>query len=190
MDLLHRRFPAVTDRSQRRYAAAPGAAAVSGVRLNQIGRDARGLVPAEARTATLERLTDHLLDLVDVETGRSAVRRVVNADDVAGRFPDDGLPDLLVEWDDRGRSNMLYSPPLGLLPSPSATVRTGDHREGGGLLIAHGPGIAPINLTGIAPEDIAPTIAALCGVSLRDVDGHVVQDLVSGRAPASASARR
>ena len=182
--------PPIADRSQRRYAAAPGAAAVSGVRLNQIGRDAQGLVPAEARTATLELVTDHLLDLVDVETGRSAVRRVVNADDVAGRFPDDGLPDLLVEWDDHGRGDTLYSPRLGLLASPSATVRSGDHREGGGLFIAHGPGIAPATLTGIAPEDIAPTIAALCGVSLRDVDGQIVHDLVNERAPASASARR
>jgi predicted AlkP superfamily phosphohydrolase/phosphomutase len=182
--------PPIADRSRRRYAAAPGAAAVSGVRLNQIGRDAQGLVPAADRAATLELVTDHLLDLVDVETGRSAVQRVVNADDVAGGFPDDGLPDLLVEWDDRGRGNTLYSPGLGLLPFPSTTVRTGDHRAGGGLLIAHGPGVAPITLTGIAPEDIAPTIAALCGVLLRDVDGQPVHELVNERALASESARR
>ncbi len=181
--------PPIADRASRPYAGAPGAAAVAGVRLNQVGREARGIVRAEDRAATLRLLTDQLLDLVDLDTGRSAVRRVVAADDAPGSFPDDGQPDLLVEWDDRAVGGVLYSPAVGIVTAVTTTARTGDHREGGGLLVAHGPGITPsAKRPNVGPEDVAPTIAALCGVTLRDVDGRPVRALLSADARASSSA--
>jgi predicted AlkP superfamily phosphohydrolase/phosphomutase len=163
---------------------------VTGIRLNQLGREARGLVPFDARQATLKRLSEHVLDLVDVETGRSAVRGVVRADDLAGNFADDGLADLLVEWDDHGRGHAMYSPALGLIPGSITTARSGDHREGGGLMVVRGTGITSQQLSGVAPEDLAPTIAALCGVSLTGIDGQPVDALLSRHAPASVSTPR
>jgi predicted AlkP superfamily phosphohydrolase/phosphomutase len=183
--------PPIADRAERPYAVAPGAESVSGVRLNQVGREARGVVRAEDRAATMRMITEQLLDLVDVECGVSAVRRVVNADEVVGDFPADGQADLLVEWNDSARGRLLYAPRLGIIPALATNARTGDHREGGGLVVVHGPGIPPTNARPhLAAEDVAPTIASLCGVSLRDVDGRPADELLSAAARTSSSALR
>jgi predicted AlkP superfamily phosphohydrolase/phosphomutase len=181
----------VPDRAERRFSVMPGAAAVTGIRLNQVGREARGIIPAAERAATLCRLRTELLDLVDLTSGRSAVRRVVDADSVPGGFPDEGYADLFVEWSMLGPARVLYSPTVGIVATTATTARTGDHREGGGLMLARGPGVrAGTRGSGIAPEDIAPTIAALCGVALDGVDGHPIATVLSAAATPSAPAHR
>jgi hypothetical protein len=88
------------------------------------------------------------------------------------------LPDLLVEWDWEAPVRSVWSRRLGRIDAEYSGVRTGDHRPGG-LLLVRGPGVAPGRIPPVAITDIAPTVAALLGVRLDDVDGHAIPGLAS-----------
>ena len=61
---------------------------------------------------------------------------------------------------------------IGRIEQRSVGNRTGDHR-GDGALFLRGPGIpAGARERPVAVTDIAPTLAALLGVALHDVDGR------------------
>lgn len=184
--LVARRGEAAPERAgdwpARPYFAVPYSSLHGGVRLNQVGREAHGLVPPDDRRAVLATVTEELLDLVNVTTGTPAVRRVLRSEDTAGDFARDGFPDLLVEWDRSGPVDTVYSPTVGLVSAPRQLARTGDHRDCG-LVLAEGPGIREnVHLAGVPAEHIAPTIAALLGCDLAEADGQPLSELL-GSAP-------
>jgi predicted AlkP superfamily phosphohydrolase/phosphomutase len=150
-----------------------------GIRINLAGREPRGVV---ARGPQLERvcaeLAAELGALVNLETGRPLVKRVLRtAEHYAGEHLD-ALPDLMVEWDREFPIRRIHSPALGTIEGEFKGRRTGDHKPDG-LLMAAGPGIRPGRLdANVSVMDIAPTLAARLGVALGDVDGAPIQSLL------------
>jgi predicted AlkP superfamily phosphohydrolase/phosphomutase len=163
----------------RRYFAVHNNEPYGGIRLNLIGREPKGRVAAGAAfDAVCAELTRELLAIVNTETGDPLVRRVLRTRDVYEGERLDHLPDLLVEWNWDAPIRSIASPTIGRMERTYRWVRTGDHRPPG-LLIARGPGIAPGRIDPVDVTDIGPTVAALLGVGLADVDGHVIERIAT-----------
>ena len=149
------------------------------VRINQIGREPHGRVPPGAQcTAFAEQLTQDLMQLT-TDTGEPVVRRVLRSAELYDGALLGTLPDLLIEWNREKPISCVYSPKIGTIRGRFAGLRTGDHKPDG-LLFALGPSIQPGRLKqAISVMDFAPTIAALLGVPLPDVDGRVIAPLAA-----------
>jgi hypothetical protein len=105
------------------------------------------------------------------------------------------LPDLLVEWSDRtamgstalaggaGARVIARSPRIGTIVGANEYGRSGEHRPGG-WFVATGPGV----LAGRVQRepsllDLAPTFGAVLGVSLPNVEGMPIAEIVRAIAP-------
>jgi predicted AlkP superfamily phosphohydrolase/phosphomutase len=163
----------------RRWYQVAGNTSVGAVRFNLAGRESQGKVaPGREYEQMCHELERALLDVIDIDTGRPLVRRVVPAAEVYDRTPDDRLPDLFVEWNRDKLIERVWSPLVGTVVAPYANWRTGDHHDRG-VMIARGPGIAPgRRTTPMTLMDVAPTVAAAVGVELHDVDGVARRDLL------------
>jgi predicted AlkP superfamily phosphohydrolase/phosphomutase len=163
----------------------PGNTTVAPIRLNIEGRERSGVLRRGPELdALVDRLEADLRRIVNLDTGRPAVRAVVRADDVLERRDDDALPDLFVEWDRSAPIERVWSPATGTIAVPYENWRTGDHNDRG-LVVVRGPGVGP----GRRPSpmslvDVAPTICAALGAPMA-TDGAVHQDLL----PTSPAAR-
>jgi predicted AlkP superfamily phosphohydrolase/phosphomutase len=166
--------------------------AVSGIRLNLIGREPRGLVQSgePARTFCNE-LESDLLAIRDERTGRPLIRRVLRTDQLYVGPHRGELPDLLVEWSDdvatgssalangRGATVRASSAKIGTVQGVNDYGRTGEHRPGG-WLVAAGPGIPHARLArDVSLLDLAPTFTRMLGVDLPGAEGRVIQELMS-----------
>ncbi len=181
-----RRWIAATsfDRT-RRYFQIPNNDVVSGIRVNVAGREPHGRVqPGPEYDALCAELTRELLALINPATAQPAVRAVVRTDDLYRGPQRDHLPDLLVEWDRTAPIRSLHSARVGTVQGASIAPRTGDH-VAEGLFFARGPFVRPGPLAhSVSIMDFAPTIAALLGVTLPDVDGSPIAALLrSGHEP-------
>jgi predicted AlkP superfamily phosphohydrolase/phosphomutase len=177
------------DRS-RCFALANGLA-VSGIRLNLIGREPRGvLAPGAEADRFVEILERDLLAIVDDTTGAPLVRAVRRTRDLYTGEHLDALPDLLVEWSEGvangstalangvGARVIARSAKIGKIAGANDYARSGEHRPGG-WLVAAGPGIAHGRLAHEpALVDLAPTIARMLGVHMTGVDGEPIAELV------------
>lgn len=171
--------------ADRRWYQVPNNTAVGAVRFNVIGREGQGLVHRDEIPRLTEELRAALLEVVNVDSGRPAARRVVPSDEVLERTPDDPFPDVFVEWDRDGPIERVWSPRIGTVVAPYDHWRTGHHHDRG-LLIVHGPGVTPGHRAEpMDLEDIAPTFSAVVGVELADVDGVVRHDVL-GASPTTA----
>jgi len=165
---------------------------ISGLRLNQIGREPAGLIrPGEEADAFCGQLAEDLLAIEDADSGVRMVRRVLRTRDLCdGEFLDH-LPDLIVEWNPEHRLGSatcgnpagsrvrLRSPRIGVVEGVNDYVRTGDHRPDG-LFVATGPGIRPGHVADVVSVmDFAPTFCALLGVSMHDVDGRAIAPILN-----------
>jgi predicted AlkP superfamily phosphohydrolase/phosphomutase len=166
-------------RRSRRFFPILGNTAVGAVRFNVVGRESHGLVtPGAEFEALRDALTQELLTIVDLDSGRPFVTSVVRADDVLTRFAGDRFPDLFVEWERTSLPERLSSPTIGEIRSPYRHWRSGDHHRGG-VFTVRAPGVTPGRRS--EPMDLvdsAPTIAALLGVELPGVDGRPRLDLL------------
>lgn len=147
------------------------------VRFNRRDREPAGVLGPEIERHAAEWLMDELRRLVNVDTGRPAIEATYLTDDLYRRRPEDGLPDLIVEWQRSAPIERVWSPTVGLVAAPYVGVRTGDHDRFGELHVL-GPGIRGGRVGNIRGIDLAPTIAAAAGVHLADRDGRVVDELV------------
>ncbi len=172
----------------------PNGQAVGGIRLNLVGREPHGVLqPGTEAEAFTEWLIAAFLDVVNADTGRPLIRRVLRtASHYSGELLH-VLPDLLVEWDDeRPTGNTALaggaaatvrasSPLIGTIERANEYVRTGEHRPGG-WLVAAGPDIAVGRLAEPARLiDLAPTFTAMLGVTLDDCDGQPIAALLPRR---------
>ena len=169
-----------TQGPERLWFQAPNNTVSGGIRLNVVGREGAGRIPAEERRRTAEWLRDELLQIVNLDTCRPAIREVLLTDEVLERPVSDALPDLLIEWDHTAMIERIWSPAIGSLARAYTHWRTGDHtREG--LLAVAGEGIAAGVRPGVLETvDIAPTVAATIGEELPGVDGRPRLDLLDG----------
>jgi predicted AlkP superfamily phosphohydrolase/phosphomutase len=143
---------------------------VGGVRLNLQGRESAGLIPADEADAVLVWLERKLSRLVNVSSGRAAVRRfyrndaLLQTDAVAGEV-DPCLPDLYIEWDRSQQIEHVWSPSTGSIRHPSTIWRTGDHWRRGAMLVA-GPGVTPGQHPRVDATRVVPSLARLLGIPL------------------------
>jgi predicted AlkP superfamily phosphohydrolase/phosphomutase len=184
---LHRRvrqrvgqtFPTAGVEGSAAFWDVPNNDVYGGIRINLAGREPRGTVHRGAELDRLcARLADELHGLVNLETGRPLVRRVLRTAEIYTGEHLDALPDLMVEWDRESPIRRIHSPSLGTIEGEFQGRRTGDHRNEG-LLLAAGPGIRPGRIDAeVSVMDVAPTLAAHCGVALPGVDGVPIPSLV------------
>jgi predicted AlkP superfamily phosphohydrolase/phosphomutase len=136
------------------------------VRINLTGRDPAGMVaPGREYEALCQTLTQELLALENVATGRPAVEWVRRASELYQGANLNDLPDLFIEWDHTTPITAVRSPRIGTVSRPFVESRTGDHRQGG-LLVGAGPsfGVGEVGAQ-IRTEDIGPTILDFFGVA-------------------------
>ena len=144
--------------------------AVGGLRLNLVGREPEGQVTPGAEAAALEdEIERELLAIVNKDTGRRLIRRVLRTRDNHQGEHLDTLPDLLVEWDPehvvgaqpladgRGATVRAHSPRLGDLEGTNTYGRSGENRPEGwfvatGGRAAQGRETAPPPLVRLAAE--------------------------------------
>jgi predicted AlkP superfamily phosphohydrolase/phosphomutase len=165
--------------------------AVGGIRFNLVGREPAGLVRrGEEMDALCDLLERELLEIRDLETGKSVVAGVTRTRDLYEGEHLDLLPDLLVEWNpelplgsaNAGRAGSgrmrIGSEAIGVVEGENRYCRTGEHRPEG-LFVAVGGGIKPgrIERT-VSIMDFAPTFTRMLGVDLPNVDGKPVEELL------------
>jgi predicted AlkP superfamily phosphohydrolase/phosphomutase len=145
------------------------------IRVNLAGREPQGRVmPGVDYEDFCRRLGDDLLALVNADSGAPAVRRVLRTAEIYDGPRLGMLPDLLVEWNTGAALDAVRSPRLVTICKPYRGPRTGHHRREG-FFLCRGPAIEPGTLA--APVDlidVAPTIAALLGVELGEIDGRPI----------------
>ncbi len=173
-------------RSRRKCFAIPSNGDCGGIRINLVGREPNGQIhPGAEYDAFCDQLRRDLLEIVDPETGEPIVRDVVGYEEKypPGLFCEDlyngeylsDRADLLVDWN-KASFRFVESVKFGRLENTSQNSRRGDHRDFG-LVMARGPGIRPGRLSHAVPvTDMAPTFAAIEGVSFQGVDGAPVPE--------------
>lgn len=169
----------VGDRARRRAFAVPHNEIAGAVRLNIVGRERDGLVDPGDVDAYVERLTQSLLALRNVETGDPVVARVslVRNESHGDRL--DHLPDLFVVWNRSHAINGVTSDEVGEIRKADSKSRTGDHSPDSAFF-AIGPRVRPGRVDGTSIYDFAPSILALLGVEPHRSDGKIIDGLVGG----------
>ena len=167
-------------KAERRYFEVQVDGASGGVRINLKGREAQGKVEPAEYDEVCRSLTRDLLDVVNADTGKPLVARVLRTAEVyPGPFVQ-RMPDLLLEWNRERPIVRVSSPKIATVTHPRPSLRSGDHRPGG-LFAALGPGVQPGELGRIVSVvDFAPTFAALLGVCDFDFDGTPIAALLGG----------
>ena len=169
------------ERARQAFFRSPNNDHIGAIRLNVRGREPAGIVEPTDVTEVTEWLRAELLALINVRTGRAAVRAVELVSDYHPRSPDDSFPDLFIVWNHEADITGVSSPRIGTVAAGSRTWRTGDHRPRG-LLIALGPGIrGPVAMPEVPMLDLAPSIRQLLGAPAADLDGRPIAWLGQAR---------
>ena len=150
------------------------------IRINLKGREPNGLVePGCEYDALCEELTRELNTLINPETGKKAVSKVLRVDQLYQGENLWDLPDLIVRWAGDAPIRALASPRIGRVDGELPDKRTGAHLPYG-FLLPVGEHIHPGN--GVVEGsimDIAPTILYLMGQPIpRDMDGKVLFNII------------
>jgi predicted AlkP superfamily phosphohydrolase/phosphomutase len=150
-----------------------------GIRINLIGREPEGKVkPGKEFDSLCTELTKDLLDIVNAQTGKPIVRRIVRTAEMYYGDHLNALPDLLVEWTNDAPIYAISSNKIGEIRGEYRYCRSGDHTPHG-LFIAKGPSIPPGQLDrSVSILDFAPTLTAMLGVRLPDADGIPITEIV------------
>ena len=150
----------------RPFFSAPNAGLCSAIRINVAGREPAGVVaPGEDYEELSSALETELLTLMNVETGKRAVRRVLRPVQMFNGPWVAQMPDLLVEWHQERPIRSLASPTIGRVEGEYQGHRTGDHRRDG-LLLRRGPTVARHTGDVVDACDLAPAMCALLDVPL------------------------
>jgi len=150
----------------RQFFCAPNAGLCSAIRINVVGREPAGVVaPGEEYEELGSTLEAELLTLVNVETGKRAVRRVLRPAQMFDGPKVAQMPDLLVEWHQESPIRSLASPTVGRVEGEYRGHRTGDHRRDG-LLLRRGPTVARHTGDVIDARDLAPATCAFLDAPL------------------------
>lgn len=168
------------DWSTRTFFAVPMNDDGGGIRINLRDREPNGVVEPDAEyDACCAALIDELCAIVNSDTGRPLIRDVYKRTALYPGACADGLPDLLIEWNNEAPCFAAHSPRVGTLRHTHSPTRTGSHRPDG-FFAVWGPALPTGSVNRRLPvADIAPTIAALLDTPLTDVDGKPIPEIVS-----------
>lgn len=152
---LVRRKVASNDYKSRRFFEVPHNDNSGAIRINLKGREKYGTVsPGAEYDALIAEITAGVSSFRNPQTGRSIVKRVIDARGFDGPYRD-MLPDLFIEWDRTdtyGDFTHLASETFGEVSLP-AQSRTGDHEPCGFFWSARSNLAAPAR-----PEDVTAHI--------------------------------
>lgn len=171
-------FSAVQDRQGRKCFMLPSNDNCGSIRVNLVGREPQGRIrPGVEYDDFFASLSADLLQIVNLETGGPVVREVLKtAEHFSGDRLDD-LPDIIVRYHRDAPIERIRSPKIGDIEGESQASRTGDHRPEG-LFFVRRTGLRPAPLNqAVSTTDLAPTMAALLGLELPDVDGRPISAL-------------
>jgi predicted AlkP superfamily phosphohydrolase/phosphomutase len=119
-----------------------------------------------------------LLDIVNVESGKRVVNRVIRRADLYEGEGIEHFPDLFVEWCQTEPVRSIHSKKIGRLDKEYAYCRTGEHNPAG-LVIAAGPRIAHGRLNRqVSILDFAPTFCEALGVNYDGFEGTAIPEIV------------
>lgn len=153
------------------------------IRINLQGREPQGKVaPGDDYRLVCDEIQAALEELVDIQHGRKAVRKVIRTQEICQGPRADDLPDLLVLWADDMKLEAVRSARLGEIRLPSPERRSGAHRNQG-FIAAAGPHVASLGTMEHAARvvDLAPSFLEL--LQLRPaagIDGQALRWLVGG----------
>lgn len=162
------------DRAQRDYYAVTTNDTIGGVRINLAGREPHGMVAPSDYASVCNFLVREISAITIVDSGRPLALDVFRTTDVYSGENVDRLPDVMIEWNHEGPISAVTSPAVGVIAQTRPPDWSGTHRAGG-LLLTRVPGGESQRLgRSLSVLDVAPTLAALVGVELADVDGRSV----------------
>ena len=150
-----------------------------GIRVNLIGREPEGKVTSGKEfDSVCSELTKDLLDIVNVQTGKPIVGRVIRTAEMYHGDYLNHLPDLLVEWTNEAPVYAISSKKIGEIRGEYRYCRSGDHTPHG-LFIVKSPSTPQGQLDRtVSILDFAPTLTAMLGVHLPDADGTPITEIV------------
>ena len=150
------------------------------ISINLHGREPFGTVqPGAEYDQVCTALISDLKQLTNPDTGRSAVRDVIQVSKLmTGPFLFN-LPDLVVQWADDAYITSVHHPRFGILSDEHFDLRKSQHTTDG-FLIATGKHINhQASLINATTLDIAPTLLYLMGQPIpNDYDGRVLTELL------------
>ena len=169
------------DRSASRCFSVPTDHCHGGIRLNLVGREARGRIqPGVEADALCVEVEAALKDIVNVDTGAPVVRRIIRAREIYSGARLDDLPDMLIEWDSDVPIRAVTSAAIGTLRNVERSSRTDNHHPDGFVAVTGRQIRAGFLETPPSIVDIAPTIARLMDVKLPAGDGTPIERFFVG----------
>jgi predicted AlkP superfamily phosphohydrolase/phosphomutase len=169
----------------------PNGNAVSGIRINLVGREPKGIIKQGPEMDELcTALTNDLLSIRNMKNGKALIKAITLTSMLYKGEYSDLLPDLLIEWDDEtplgsilvgdleGSQLRLFSEKVGVVEGNNTYCRTGDHRPEG-LFMAYGPGINAGQITRtVSIMDFGPTFLRLFGLTMPGADGSPIPEIL------------
>ena len=163
------------DRRRRKCFAVKSNTTNGCVGINLAGRQPNGRVnPGAEYEEFVDTLIADLKEVENIETGEKIVSGIWRTSDIfSGQFLAH-LPDIIMEWHGSGPITGVSSSKIGEIEKPlSGLGKWGDHTPHGFMMYT-APGLTPHQVEETASVlDIAPTIAAHFGVTLKHVEGRV-----------------
>lgn len=164
------KVPSTLDWSRTRvYKATTG----GGLSLNLKGREPHGIVEPHDYERVRSELSAALLEFVDPETGEKPIAETFARESLYEGPYLHLAPDLFVRPNDLWTTS---SSSKGNGLSSSTRWPTGQHRRAG-IIVAHGPQVAPGDLGVRHLRDIAPTALAFYGLRAPSSDGIPIEEI-------------
>lgn len=160
------------------------------VRVNLRGREPQGIVePGAEYEALLRRLESDLLELIDPQTERAAIEKVVATRKLYDCNYPEVLPDLLVQWKPATHFISRVVHPQGeLVQGKPEFFRDSEHIDHG-FFAAAGPAIQNRGqIADVEVLDLAPTFLTLLNEPKpKQMTGNVIKDLLQTKLPIHVS---
>ena len=138
----------------------------SSLRVNLLGREPQGrIAPGDEYRRYLDAFTAELSQLINIDTGETAVERVFRADKHHDPSTIGSCPDLIVWWRKTAPIRGIRSARLGPIAGDFTDIRSGEHVMRGMLLLSHPRAKQGRHaIAGMKGLDISPTLCELAGV--------------------------
>jgi predicted AlkP superfamily phosphohydrolase/phosphomutase len=162
-----------------RFFVVPHNEASGAIRINLKGREPNGCIhPGKEYDQLCDSLSHALMQLVCPQTGMPLVNNIVRPRNIDDGPYLDNFPDLLVIWNRLQPISQAFSPQIGTIKGQDLDLRPGNHIDDG-IMFASGPGIPNgSHFEQASLMDLTATISAKLGVSLPDIEGKPIPELM------------
>jgi predicted AlkP superfamily phosphohydrolase/phosphomutase len=167
------------EESVSRFFVVPHNEASGAIRINLKGREPNGCIhPGKEYDQLCDSLSHALMQLVCPQTGMPLVNNIVRPRNIDDGPYLENFPDLLVIWNRIQPISQAFSPQIGTIKVQDLDLRPGNHIDDG-IMFASGPGIPNgSHFEQASLMDLTATISAKLGVSLPDIEGKPIPELM------------